>query len=112
MKKTVKKPTKRPVKKAPLGALSTVDKASVGLGLLVRDRISGFTGIATSFTVWLTGCTRYTVCPQKLGSDGKVIASECFDLDQLEVVGNGLGLSAVVNGGPLDTPPRSPDPTR
>jgi hypothetical protein len=55
------------------------------LGDVMRDRVSGFIGVATSRTEWLNGCVRWGLSPQKL-HEGKVIDSFHFDQEQLEVV--------------------------
>ena len=41
------------------------------LGDLVKDKVTGFTGIVICRAVWLNGCARLTVQPQKVGKDGK-----------------------------------------
>lgn len=58
----------------------------IKLGSVVRDRISGFTGVAVSRTSWLHGCIRIAVSPQKLDKDGKRIDSYVYDEPQLEVI--------------------------
>lgn len=59
--------------------------AEVQLGDLVRDRLSGFTGIAYGKNEWLNKCVRYSVHPREL-KDGKPIEPQWFDVEQLEVV--------------------------
>lgn len=59
---------------------------SVNLGDLVKDKVSGFTGIATSRTEFLNGCVRFGVSPNELDKDKKPIPIECFDEEQLLVV--------------------------
>src|ERR1700728_2195934 len=49
-----------------------VGEGGVKLGDVVRDRISGFAGVATSRTEYLNGCVRWQVSPQHL-HDGKPI---------------------------------------
>ena len=76
-----------------------ISRQTIALGSLVKDRITGFTGIATAVTVWLTGCTRYGVQPRKLAK-GKVEESVWFDQDQLEVIGAGVSIAIKTPGGP------------
>jgi hypothetical protein len=57
----------------------------IELGDLVRDRITGFKGIATGHTKWLNKCERFGVQGQKLEA-GKVQDAQWFDAEQLEVV--------------------------
>jgi len=58
----------------------------IELGSIVKDKITGFTGIAMSSTTWLFGCVRIHVEPQEL-HDGKPIAMQVFDEQRLEIVG-------------------------
>jgi len=55
------------------------------LGDQLRDKITGFTGIATGRTEWLNGCIRYALQSEKL-KDGAVQSSEHFDEEQLDLV--------------------------
>lgn len=58
----------------------------IGLGDKVKDSITGFSGIVIGKTVWLHGCTRITVQPDKLDKDGKIREAQTFDEPQLVVV--------------------------
>ena len=62
-----------------------VGEGGVKLGDVVRDRISGFAGVATSRTEYLNGCVRWQVSPQHL-HDGKPIEAHFFDEEQLDRV--------------------------
>ena len=55
------------------------------LGSIVRDVVTGFTGVAVSRTEWLHGCVRVGVQPREL-HEGKPIESSVFDEAALEVV--------------------------
>jgi hypothetical protein len=55
------------------------------LGDVVRDRVSGFQGVAVCRSEWLNGCVRWSVQPQAL-HEGKPIESQYIDEEQLEVV--------------------------
>jgi hypothetical protein len=73
-----------------------VDKKTEGgnkvnkiIGKKVRDIVTGFEGIATGHTEWLTGCNTVGISPQEL-NDGKVIETHWFDENRIEVVGEGV----------------------
>lgn len=57
----------------------------VNLGDEVKDKISGFIGIAVSRSEWLYNCVRIQVQPQGL-HEGKPIEVQHYDEDQLEVI--------------------------
>ena len=61
----------------------------VKLGQEVRDKVTGFQGIAISITEYLQGCKRIEVQP-KVDKDGKLMDMACFDEPQLEIVGSGI----------------------
>ena len=94
----------------------------IQLGDRVRDRITGFEGIVIGITDWLYQCRRPIVQPTKLDNDGKSMASESFDEDQLEVIEAGAFAPSVEEpqaeeapkktGGPRDTPSRRAEPRR
>jgi hypothetical protein len=44
----------------------------VQLGDRVRDRMTGFSGIAIAITEWLYNCRRITVQPTELDKDGSL----------------------------------------
>lgn len=78
----------------------------VVLGTKVKDKITGFEGIAVSRTTYLYGCVRVCVEPQGL-HDGKPIESQYFDEQRLEDV------PTAVTGGPGDVPhARAAPPSR
>ncbi len=59
------------------------------LGKEVRDKVTGYRGIVTAVTKWLYGCIRVNVA-QKVKKDGTIPETQGFDLDQIEVIGDGL----------------------
>ena len=73
----------------------------IELGQRVRDRITGFEGIATSRVEYLTGCVQYCVKPDKLDEKGKMIEGEYIDMGQLEILGAGISLSEEKWGIPM-----------
>ena len=86
----------------------------IGLGQTVRDKISGFTGVATGRAEFLYGCERILVQP-KLDKDGKPQEADWFDEPQLDTVPDiaaiGGGYRDV--GGPIPSKPtRNKGPSR
>lgn len=63
-----------------------MENKEIILGSKVKDKISGFTGIAISRTVFLNGCVRIEIDPDRLTKDGDLIDGAVFDEVQLEVV--------------------------
>lgn len=64
------------------------------LGLIAKEKITGFTGILTSRCEYLTGCNRYCIQPAML-KDGKPIDSIYFDEDQIEIIDVGISSKSV-----------------
>ena len=58
----------------------------IQLGDRVKDPVSGAVGIAVSTTVYLHGCIRIGVQPEKTDKDGKLRDPQYFDQSQLVVV--------------------------
>lgn len=54
------------------------------LGLKVRDKVTGFSGVTTSVTFDLYGCIQAFVLP-KQGKDGKVPTGGWYDTNRLEI---------------------------
>ena len=54
------------------------------LGKTLKDKLTGFSGVATGFCRYLTGCDQYNVTP-KIDDDGKYPTSHWFDVVRLEV---------------------------
>jgi len=54
-------------------------------GAEVKDKITGFKGIVVARTEWLYGCVRIAVRSTTL-KEGKPIADQWFDVDELELV--------------------------
>lgn len=96
--------------------------AKVTLGDRVRDRVSGFEGIVVCRTVWLNGCVRVSIAPEKLDKDGKVQEPSHFDEPQLVVLDKGivpfegeygvLGSTTTAGGGDQPAPRQRPEATR
>jgi hypothetical protein len=86
--------------------------SGIKLGSRVKDRVSGFVGIATARTMHLNGCVRYAVDPP-VDNKGKIPDSYYFDEAQLEVIDVGIseGITPQPTGGPRrDQPSRRSTP--
>jgi hypothetical protein len=57
----------------------------IKLGDKVRDKVSGFVGIATSKTEFMNGCIQYDIIP-KVGKDNKPVEGLSIDIINLEVI--------------------------
>lgn len=64
-------------------------RPNLNLGDLVKDTVTGFTGVIVAYTTWLNGCIRVTVQPREL-KDGKAIESCGFDIEQMVLVEAGV----------------------
>jgi len=62
---------------------------SIVLGNKVKDRVTGFTGIAVARYSYINGCDRICVQPAT-GKNGELPDSVTFDEPDLEVIGKGL----------------------
>ena len=58
------------------------------LGRLVKDKVTGFTGIAVVKGIHLFGCNTYSLQP--LAKDGELKESHGFDEGRLEIIGPGI----------------------
>ena len=65
-------------------------KAKYEMGDLLRDAVSGFTGIVMGVTAYSTGCVHYGLTPQKLKDDGAPSDWEWFDQSRLVLVNEGV----------------------
>jgi len=61
----------------------------IKLGLEVKDKISGFTGIAEARVIYLNGCVQYQVTPP-VDKDGNRRKCSWIDESSLEITGNGI----------------------
>ena len=61
----------------------------INLGNKVKDKITGFQGIATSKHIYLTGCSQFGIQPP-MDKDGKVPDKKYFDEGRLTVTGAGI----------------------
>lgn len=54
-------------------------------GLVYRDRITGFSGIATGRTEYISGCTQVLIAP-RVDDNGAFRESQWFDEQRLELM--------------------------
>lgn len=81
-------------------------KHPIELGAQVRDKLTGFEGVAVSCVYYLTGCTQIGVVP-KVNDKGEPRGTEYYDYQRLEVTGAGVQLGSKDAGGPQrDAPTR------
>lgn len=71
----------------------------IKLGNKVRDKVTGYEGVATARVEYLNGCVQFCVKP-RVGSDGKMPDHEYIDVQQLEVVSQGDTITPSKTGGP------------
>lgn len=57
----------------------------IKLGDKVKDKITGFVGIAVARTEYINGCVQYSVI-QKVGKDNKMMEDISIDQETLEVI--------------------------
>lgn len=78
---------------------------TIVLGAKVRDRLTGFTGRATSRIEYITGCVQYGVLPE-IKSDGSYPNCEYIDDQRLEVIGEPIVQASRPTGGDMRDAPR------
>lgn len=69
------------------------------LGLMAKEKITGFSGIITARCEFLTGCNRYCVQPTGL-VNGRPVDSLYFDESQIEIIGEGINREDVTGKEP------------
>ena len=76
------------------------------LGKTVKDKVTGFQGVATAKVEYINGCVQYCVKP-KMTEEGKMPDGEYIDVQQLEMVANEpVAVEPSTTGGPQrDCPP-------
>jgi hypothetical protein len=78
----------------------------INLGQKVRCTVTGFEGIATAECKYLNGCLQYCVKP-KMGADGKMPDGVWLDVQQLEVVEDGVRIKSRDGGGEMSDKPKT-----
>ena len=74
----------------------------IKLGSKVRDKITGFEGIAISHIQYFTGCDQIGITPN-VDKDGKIQDTHYFDVTRIDVVEKPLKLNTEASkkkGGP------------
>lgn len=72
----------------------------IELGVKVKDKITGLTGIATERREFLNGCIQYAV-QSRVDKEGKLPEAWYIDVQQLEVVGKKKIIEKTVTGGAM-----------
>lgn len=57
-----------------------------GLGVRVKEKVTGFSGVITGRTQWLTNCNTYIVQPEGLKEDGTPKENHQFDESRLDLI--------------------------
>lgn len=83
----------------------------MNLGDLVKDSITGFSGVVTCKSEWLNGCVRLTVQPEKM-KEGKPVDAITFDVEQLVLVKAAKANRGLPSGGDRPSVMRAADPLR
>lgn len=78
----------------------------VGLGDLVEDKLTSLVGVATVWTVWSNGCSRFTVQPKELKDGLPVDASSSDEKDLVILESASPKPKPVKTGGPRPEPRR------
>lgn len=66
-----------------------MDVFRFNLGDVLKDRLTGLTGVAVNRSEHLFGCARYWLQPREI-KDGKTVDGQWFDEDSLELVEAGV----------------------
>lgn len=77
----------------------------IGLGSKVRDKVTGFEGIAIAKVEYLNGCIQYCIKP-RAQEDGKMPVGEYIDISQLLEITEDVVVTGMEPSGGLmpDTP--------
>lgn len=78
----------------------------IEIGDEAEDRITGFRGIVVCESLWLHGCRRLSIQPQKM-KDGKPVDICTFDEPQVKLIKKSkVGKGSQETGGPRPEPMR------
>ena len=64
-----------------------MDEKQIEFGVVAKDIVSGFEGLVTAKSQYWTGCDRVELTPTGLTAEGRIQASEWFDLLTVRVTG-------------------------
>lgn len=56
----------------------------IDLGVTVKDKVTGFSGVVTGVVYYITGCNQALVVP-KVGKDGSQREAQWFDWQRLDI---------------------------
>lgn len=85
----------------------------IKLGDNVKDRITGFKGIALARAEYLAGCVRILIQPEGLDEKGEARESDWIDEGLVVLVKENGEKKAPATGGPANAPPmQQNDPIR
>lgn len=85
---------------------------TIKLGDKARDIVTGFTGVCTTRSEYISGCTRVSLQPP-VGEDGKIPDPGHFDEPMCEViVEQGVKPMPTDRGGPRPAPSQHAAPVR
>lgn len=96
---------------APPVMNSLIIKSFDILGHKVKDRVTGFSGVASSISFDLYGCVQVAVTPG-MNKEGKVESGHWFDLSRLSITGKKVmkapdfekGVIKIIDHGPAEKP--------
>ena len=77
----------------------------IKLGDKVKDKVTGFTGVATSKVEYLNGCVQFCITPKMKSKDNKMPEGTYIDQQQLEVVGKKVSVKRKRTGGSMPNTP-------
>ena len=77
-------------------------RPQISLGDRVKDKITGFTGIATAISDYIDGCQQVLINPP-VKEDGSFVSGHWFDAERLAIVDKGaVTIDAAQTGGPAN----------
>jgi len=62
----------------------------IELGQKVKDKVTGFTGMATAKIEYMNGCIQFLVMPRQKKDDKKYPKGSYIDVEQLDAIGGKL----------------------
>lgn len=77
----------------------------INLGDKVKDKVTGFTGVAVSKVEYLNGCIQFCVTPKIKSKENKMPDGVYIDQQQLEVVGKKTVVKRKKTGGVMSNTP-------
>ena len=66
--------------------------SEIKLGQEVRDKVTGFEGIATARCEYINGCLQFGITP--MSQDGKYPDTNYLDYKRLEIIGDGVAINS------------------